>query len=128
MCDSDALLLSIPCGPNGDSIIPAKVFEYLATQRPIIAVGPPGSICAQMILDSKGGVCADFDESAIVCALSGMFDAWRAGKPLVGASAERLEAFDRMALTGCLADILEKVTASPADAPEFREELVACGI
>ena len=128
MCDADALLLSIPCGPNGDSIIPAKVFEYLATQRPIIAVGPPGSICAEVIRNSKGGICSDFDEAAILSALSSMFDAWRAGKPVAGASAERLAAFDRMTLTGCLADILEKVSAGPAEAAGIKEELVACGV
>ena len=110
MCASDALLLCSPIGPNGDTIIPAKLFEYLAAGRPIVTIGPTNSICERLVCSNKAGVAADFDANAIVRALAEVFTRWRSGTPLQGASEQDIQAFSRIRLTGHLAGVLEQLT------------------
>jgi glycosyltransferase involved in cell wall biosynthesis len=125
MCQADALLLCSPSGPNGDTIIPAKLFEYLATSRPIFAVGPADSICEQIIQSAQAGVSADFSEASIVAALHHAFGAWRSGTPLQGASRDHIEIFSRVSLTEKLAGVFDQVGSnSRAHAP--CEILTAC--
>ena len=127
MIDADALLLCAPRGPNGDTIIPAKMFEYLATGRPILAIGPPNSICARMVHEAKAGISADFDEQTIVAALRRMFDAWRGGTPMQGADAEDVVGFSRMELTGRLARLLDQLCEERSSATQSTDELLVCG-
>lgn len=105
MCQSDALLLCSPSGPNGETIIPAKLFEYFATGRPILAVGPENSVCGRMVQDALAGRSADFREESIVSALCELFVAWHDGTPLPGAPREKFQEFSRVRLTARLADI-----------------------
>lgn len=42
MQSADALLLLLTDGPGADRVAPAKLFEYLAVGKPILAVLPPG--------------------------------------------------------------------------------------
>jgi glycosyltransferase involved in cell wall biosynthesis len=113
MCESDALLLCSPNGPNGDTIIPGKLFEYLAAGRPIVTVGPAGSICEQIVREAKAGVSADFSEDSIVEAILKVFSAWRSGLPLPGAAPDKLHEFSRIRLTGRLAEVFERVAPAP---------------
>lgn len=126
MYDADALLLCSPSGPNGDSIIPAKLFEYLATGRPILSVGPANSVCEQIVRSTQAGVSADFSESSIVQALHQVFDAWRGGTPLKGAGREEIEQFSRLRLTEKLAGLLNQNTGS-TEAPTRQPGLAAIG-
>src|SRR3954449_1451633 len=57
--DSDALLLLIPeAGGRGRGVLSGKVFEYLAAERPILAIVPPDGAAAQLIRDADVGVVA----------------------------------------------------------------------
>ncbi len=50
--DSEALLLLIPdAGGRGKGVLSGKVFEYLAAERPILAVVPPDGAAAELIRD-----------------------------------------------------------------------------
>lgn len=44
------------------SIIPGKLFEYMVSGRPIIAIGPYGSDFAEIITDTNTGVFFDYSE------------------------------------------------------------------
>ena len=47
--DSDALLLLIPeAGGRGRGVLSGKVFEYLAAERPVLAVVPPDGAAAEL--------------------------------------------------------------------------------
>ena len=51
--DSDALLLLIPeAGGRGRGVLSGKVFEYLAAERPMLAVVPPDGAAAQLVRDT----------------------------------------------------------------------------
>src|SRR4029079_4686121 len=70
--DSEALLLLIPdAGGRGKGVLSGKVFEYLAAERPILAVVPPDGAAADLIRETGAGVVAPPDDvEAIKAALA----------------------------------------------------------
>lgn len=62
MQTSQLLLLAINDTPNVAGVIPGKVFEYMATGRPILAVGPPTADAGQIVLKSGAGYVHDFND------------------------------------------------------------------
>jgi len=80
--DSDALLLLIPdAGGRGRGVLSGKVFEYLAAERPVLAVVPPDGAAAQLVRDTGAGpVAAPEDVPAIRDALVELHGRWREGK------------------------------------------------
>ncbi len=121
MCDADALLLNAPTGPNGDSVIRAKVFEYLASRRPILCVGPRGGECERIVRSCAAGVTAGFEEDAILRGLHRLFDAWRADSPLSGAAPERIAEYSRIELSRRLAGVLDGLPMRDTRVDESRE-------
>ncbi|HEY3185370.1 MAG TPA: glycosyltransferase family 4 protein [Gaiellaceae bacterium] len=79
--DSEALLLLIPeAGGRGRGVLSGKVFEYLAAERPILAVVPPDGAAAELLRETGAGiVVAPEDVDGIARELAALRDAWRAG-------------------------------------------------
>jgi glycosyltransferase involved in cell wall biosynthesis len=79
---SDALLLLIPdADGRGRGVLSGKVFEYLAAQRPILALVPPEGAAAKLIEDAGAGVVvAPDDVDAIGAALADLHGRWRDGR------------------------------------------------
>lgn len=125
MRDADALLLCEPTGPNGNSVICAKVFEYLASRRPILAVGVKGGEGERIVRSCDAGVCASLDVRSIQQALKKLWAAWEAGEPIAGAKPERLRAYDREELTRQLAEAFDDLVRSGDNAADH-ELLEAC--
>ena len=73
------LLLTEPTGPNADSVIPGKLFEYLASQRPILVVGPTGGQVERIVRETDAGPTVPYDPNAIASALSQLVAVWQAG-------------------------------------------------
>lgn len=59
---SQVLLLIEINSEDTKSIIPGKVFEYIVSERPIIAIGPQGSDFAEIITSTNTGVFFTYDE------------------------------------------------------------------
>jgi glycosyltransferase involved in cell wall biosynthesis len=80
--DSEALLLLIPeAGGRGKGVLSGKVFEYLAAERPILAVVPPEGAAAELIRETGAGVVAAPDDvEGIRTALAELEASWRAGR------------------------------------------------
>jgi glycosyltransferase involved in cell wall biosynthesis len=80
--DSEALLLLLPqAGERGAPVLPGKIFEYLAAERPILAAVPPDGAAASLIREADAGiVVAPDDVGAIRDALVGLEARWRAGR------------------------------------------------
>jgi glycosyltransferase involved in cell wall biosynthesis len=79
--DSEALLLLIPeAGGRGRGVLSGKVFEYLAAERPILAVVPPDGAAAELLRETGAGVVvAPDDIDGIVRELTVLRDRFRAG-------------------------------------------------
>lgn len=54
LMQSQVLLLSIPKG-NNQGTIPGKLFEYLATQKAIVCLGPQGCSAGEIIAECEAG-------------------------------------------------------------------------
>jgi len=80
--DSEVLLLLIPdAGGRGKGVLSGKVFEYLAADRPILAVVPPDGAAADLIRETGAGtVVAPDDVDGMVAALRDLHARWKAGK------------------------------------------------
>lgn len=109
MRSADALWLAVPVGRNADTVIPAKLFEYLAARRPILVVGPRGGECEQVVMRCEAGLAVGADSTAISHALGTMFDRWKTGNPMNGCRESYLEPFSRVQLTRNLASVLDRV-------------------
>ena len=59
---SQVLLLLLNNTPNVMGIVPGKIFEYLATRRPVFCIGPTDGDSARIIRDAKAGMTCDFDD------------------------------------------------------------------
>ncbi len=113
---SEALLLLIPeADGRGRGVLSGKVFEYLAAERPILAVVPPDGAAANLIRETGAGVVvAPDDIDGIERELVAMRDRWRAGEldgsPLDDDWRERL---DRRTRVQELADLMHTLEVSP---------------
>jgi glycosyltransferase involved in cell wall biosynthesis len=107
--DSEALLLLIPdSGGRGKGVLTGKIFEYLAAERPILAVVPPDGAAADLLRETGAGtVVAPDDVPAMRAALVDLHSRWRAGSldgtPLSPEWRERLSRAKRVEE---LADVL----------------------
>src|SRR5207248_7145774 len=79
--DSEALLLLIPeSGGRGRGVLTGKIFEYLAAERPILAVVPADGAAAHLVRDTGAGVVvASDDVEAMREALLDLHRRWRDG-------------------------------------------------
>lgn len=59
---SQILLLLVNNSGNAKSILTGKFFEYLAAQRPILAIGPKDGEMNEILIKTGSGHCFDFDE------------------------------------------------------------------
>jgi glycosyltransferase involved in cell wall biosynthesis len=111
--DSDALLLLIPDNEGrGRGVLSGKIFEYLAAERPILAVVPPDGEAAALIRGTGAGtIVAPDDVDGMAVALSELDEQRRAGSlretPLAPEWRDRLS---RRARAREYADLLEAVT------------------
>ncbi len=109
--NSEALLLLIPeAGGRGKGVLSGKVFEYLAAERPILAVVPPDGAAAELIRETGVGVVvAPDDIDGIARELAAMRDRWRAGEPEPALSQAWKDKVSRRARVQELADLLGRL-------------------
>ena len=96
---------------SGQGVLTGNIFEYLAAERPILAVVPPDGAAAQLVRDTGAGiVTAPDDTAAIREALVDLHRRWQAGSlagtPLSDEWRERLSRANRVEE---LADVLRSV-------------------
>jgi glycosyltransferase involved in cell wall biosynthesis len=108
---ADCLLLFEPSGA-GTIRLPGKIFEYVASGRPILALVPPDGVAAKVIRESRTGVIVPPDDvQAIEAALLTFLQEWKTGRLVVQPDAQVIQRFERRQLTRRLAAILDEVTS-----------------
>lgn len=133
MVEADVLLLSTACRANSTQVIPAKTYEYLASGRPILAVGAPDSDVLHLVEDNGAGVGVGHDPDALAEALGDYWEAWRVDQLPAGCTLEELERYSRKTATHQLADIFNQVcgfapaAAAPIPAPTQTLKLAGVG-
>jgi len=105
---SDALLLLEGSGRGADAFFTGKVFEYMNTGRPVLAVLPEGA-AAGLVRESCIGEVADFDKPDEIAALLLKFYQQYTAKTLrFEPDWDVIKRFERKALTGELAEVFQK--------------------
>lgn len=62
MFSSQVLLLILNDMPNVNGRLPGKLFEYLATRRPILVIGPKESDASRIVHDVNAGLTCEFND------------------------------------------------------------------
>ena len=122
---ADVLLLLVPrADGRGLSVVSGKVYEYLAAERPILALVPPEGDAATLLRDTGSAWIADpDDEDAILAALGQAADAWLADSlHQRSLSVEWRERLDRRTRARELAELLRDVRRRHVDIPSARPE------
>jgi glycosyltransferase involved in cell wall biosynthesis len=106
---SQLLLLLLNNTPNVQGIVPGKLFEYLATRRPVLCIGTTEGDSARIIRESNAGMTCDFgDRDTLKEKLVGLYADYKEGK-LQDRSGE-IDVFSRKRLTGRIAALLDEMT------------------
>ncbi|WP_289666135.1 glycosyltransferase family 4 protein [Flavobacterium panacagri] len=89
------------------SIIPGKLFEYMVSNRPIIAIGPQGSDFADIVTQTNTGVFFDYSEKAkLKSVILDFFNQFLEGN--LQAYGIGLQQYSRKNLTKQLAQLIKK--------------------
>jgi glycosyltransferase involved in cell wall biosynthesis len=104
---SQVLLLIEINSEDTKSIIPGKLFEYMVSERPIIAIGPNGSDFAEIITTTNTGVFFDYSEKMkLKSVLLNFYNQYLEGK--LQSNAVGLQQYSRKNLTAKLVEVLNK--------------------
>lgn len=99
------LLVEIDCDET-KCIIPGKLFEYMVSERPIIAIGPQDADFSQIIKQTNTGVCVNYAEKdRLKQAITQYFKDYQQGG--LQSHAIGLQQYSRKSLTAQLAGLLK---------------------
>ncbi len=102
------LLLMVNTDRSGHYALAAKLLEYMASGRPVLAIVPGGSVMADCVRKSNTGMVAEPGRvEEIADAVHHFFDRWRKGRNTSEPDWTFLGQFDRKKLAGDLAALLD---------------------
>ena len=108
---SSILLLLLNRQANAQGRIPAKIFEYLALRKNILALGQQGSDISAILSETQAGVNIEYEKKTeIKSYLSDMFVKYEKGD-LNGAIDSQIGNYDISVLVGKMAKCLDEITA-----------------
>ena len=113
MMDADVLLLPVPLGTNAAWCVPSKIFEYLATERPILLVGSDTAMVSRIVTGIRDTPVTPCNAEAIAEAIQALWTHHLNGDLSARTTRDALAPFDRNALTGQLADLLDEIAHQP---------------
>ena len=106
--ESQVLLLIEIDSPDTKLILPGKLFEYMVSGRPILAMGPAGSDFASIITETQTGAFFTYNQKAAVKAfIHSCYSNYLAGNLKV--SPQGIEKYARKNVTKQLAQLLSKL-------------------
>ncbi|MCL1666518.1 glycosyl transferase family 1 [Elizabethkingia ursingii] len=108
MENADMLLITNFPKQESAGIIPGKIFEYLATQNPILSVGPEKADVEKILNETKAGEHFTYkDHEAIKSFVLQNYNNWK--NNTVNQNSENLMQFSRRNLTTNLANLLNSI-------------------
>ena len=106
---SNMLLLIQDPSPENKGAYSAKLFEYLAANRPILAITSPDSVAAELIRQTESGIVVSHAPEQVKQVLLESFDAWRRGQLRHSPNWEIIRRFSRPALTAQMVTIFDQL-------------------
>ncbi len=112
MCSADALLLTTDrSGPNASTVICGKIFEYLASKRPILTIGPSGWEGQRLIESFNAGITTPWKPIQIASALQTMYKTRNAPSSIAETNAKALGSISRISLSEDLGQLFDTTAA-----------------
>jgi len=106
LLSASALLMAIPDVPRNLGILPGKIFEYLAANKPILCVGPAGSDADHLLQECGAGQALPYQDSTLMReTLEALVAQWRIN-PNLDLPAVSHARYSRRALTEQLAALV----------------------
>jgi glycosyltransferase involved in cell wall biosynthesis len=118
--DSDVLLLLLPdVGERGRDVPSGKLYEYLASRRPILAAVPPNGTAADMIREGRAGTVVPADDAdAMREAIQGFAKRWQGeGLKDIELAPEFVRRISRTERVRELAELLRQLDHAPTRSP-----------
>lgn len=104
---SDVLLLIVDEAKESEEIVPGKVYEYIGSFKPVIAIAPNHGAIADLMNETKaGGIAHQSDIEGIAKIILEMYRAFSEGRPLAQPNAEAIKGYERRESTRKLAQLL----------------------
>lgn len=104
---ADALLLVVDEYDESDEVVPGKVYEYIGSGKPLIAVAPERSAIADLIAETRSGYVAHQSNiEGIATAVMALYRDHERGERSVVPDRLAIERYERRNMTGRLADLL----------------------
>lgn len=89
-------------------MLPGKLFEYLASRRPVLGIGQSDGAMAAILRRAKAGEVYGWDDSSGISACIGRnWDAFKKGESCM--STGNIEQYSRKFLAGRMASLMESM-------------------
>jgi len=115
MTRSTLLLLAIEPFAQAEGMITSKCYEYLASGRPVLGVGPPDGDAHALLQRHDAGTVAGWDDTdRLQSVVQAHYDAWQEGRPKAGADRTALAEHTRRHQARRMARVLGNVSGLAA--------------
>ena len=106
---SDVLLLFVNNTPNAKGILTGKLFEYMASGRPILCIGPEDGDSARILNETQTGVTIGFDDKEkMKSVILDLYKKYQENQ-LVTSDIQAVEKYSRRNLTKDFVNILNEI-------------------
>lgn len=103
------LLLVINNTWNNKSILTGKIFEYLASNRPVLCIGPKDGDAAAIINEAGSGLVVEYEEVEVVkVQLKSWYEAFLNNS--LSTKSSNIDIYSRRSLTQKMATVLNEIT------------------
>lgn len=102
------LLIVIPKIKNNEGIVPGKIFEYLASRKPIICIGPENCNVSEYITECEAGKTFDYQNANVEAYLKELILQWENNSNL-NLKTETFKKYSRRELTQEFAEIIKSL-------------------
>jgi glycosyltransferase involved in cell wall biosynthesis len=103
------LLLVINKTWNNKSILTGKIFEYLASNRPVLCIGPKDGDAAEIINQAGSGLVVEYEEVAVVKEqLKNWYQSYLSNT--LSTKSSNIDIYSRRSLTQKMATVLNEIT------------------
>ncbi len=111
LVSSDVLLHIEGNAPGSEAFYSGKIFEYMNTGRPVLAIIPIKGAAAQLINDTKIGLVSDSDDVEHTMEnINQLYEMWINKISCFSPDKDKIARYERETLTAELADVFSKIT------------------
>jgi len=106
------VLLLLEGGRGSECFYTGKLFEYIRANRPILALVPLKGAAADLVRRTRTGIICDWsDTAAVERGIAELYDRWTRGSMTLNPNLGEIRKYERKALAGKLAGILDELAA-----------------